>query len=147
MDGTTRRADKKALWIWEGYLILAALLPITGSIVLTYLPIPEWIGWLFTGVWVILWLFFALFFIPVMHKRFSYRLTGDRLEVHTGVIYTHDKAMPVSSIKYLSTFDGPLERLCGLTNLLVFAAGNVIVMAGITKIQEAELRCCLLGTG
>ncbi len=146
MDETRKRADKKALWIWEGYLVLSALLPAAGSIVLVYLPIPEWIGPVFTGVWLVLCLFFALFFIPVQYKRFSYRLTEDRLEVHTGVIYTHDKAMPVSSVKYLSTFDGPLERLCGLTNLVVFAAGNFIVVAGITKEQEAELRCRLLAT-
>lgn len=98
--------DKKALWIWEGYLLLAALLPAAGSVVLACLPIPAWISWAFTGLWGALWLFFAVFFLPVMHKRFSYRMTGDRLEVHTGVIYTHHKAMPVSSVKYLSTFDG-----------------------------------------
>ncbi len=94
-----------------------------------------------------LWLFFAVFFLPVMHKRFSYRMTGDRLEVHTGVIYTHHKAMPVSSVKYLSTFDGPFERLCGLTNLMVFAAGSFVVLAGLTKEQEAELRRRLLKNG
>lgn len=82
-----------------------------------------------------------------MHKRFSYRMTGDRLEVHTGVIYTHHKAMPVSSVKYLSTFDGPFERLCGLTNLMVFAAGSFVVLAGLTKEQEAELRRRLLKNG
>ncbi len=90
---------------------------------------------------------FAVFFLPVMHKRFSYRMTGDRLEVHTGVIYTHHKAMPVSSVKYLSTFDGPFERLCGLTNLMVFAAGSFVVLAGLTKEQEAELRRRLLKNG
>ena len=115
--------------------------------VLACLPIPVWISWAFTGLWGALWLFFAVFFLPVMHKRFSYRMTGDRLEVHTGVIYTHHKAMPVSSVKYLSTFDGPFERLCGLTNLMVFAAGSFVVLAGLTKEQEAELRRRLLKNG
>ena len=146
-NGKTGRLDKKALWIWEGYLLLAALLPAAGSVVLACLPIPVWISWAFTGLWWALWLFFAVFFLPVMHKRFSYRMTGDRLEVHTGVIYTHHKAMPVSSVKYLSTFDGPFERLCGLTNLMVFAAGSFVVLAGLTKEQEAELRRRLLKNG
>ena len=79
-NGKTGRLDKKALWIWEGYLLLAALLPAAGSVVLACLPIPVWISWAFTGLWGALWLFFAVFFLPVMHKRFSYRMTGDRLE-------------------------------------------------------------------
>ena len=143
-NGKNGRPAQKALWIWEGYLLLAALPLAAGSVVLACLPIPLWISWAFTIVWGGLWLFFAAFFLPVMHKRFSYRLTVDRLEVHSGVIFTHDKAMPISSVKYLSTFDGPFERLCGLTNLVVFAAGSFVVVAGLTKEQEAELHRLLL---
>ena len=137
---TAGRPAGKALWIWEGYLLLLAVLLAAGSVVLAKLPIPIWISWAFTGLWAALWLFFAVFFLPVMHRKLSYRLLRDRLEVHTGVIYTHQKAMPISSVKYLSTFDGPLERLGGLTNLIVFAAGSFVVVAGLTKEQEAELR-------
>ncbi len=50
-NGKTGRLDKKALWIWEGYLLLAALLPAAGSVVLACLPIPVWISWAFTGLW------------------------------------------------------------------------------------------------
>ena len=87
---TAGRPAGKALWIWEGYLLLLAVLPAAGSVVLAKLPIPIWISWAFTGLWAALWLFFAVFFLPVMHRKLSYRLLRDRLEVHTGAVsYTH----------------------------------------------------------
>lgn len=142
----TYKPQKKALWIWEGYLLLAALLPLTGTVVLFTAPFPEWMdwiaiaAWIFTGVWIALYLFFSFVYLPVYFHRMSYRLTDDRLEIHTGVIYTHHKVMPYASVKYLTSFQGPLERLWGLTSVTLFASGSFVVLHGLSVEDGEALR-------
>lgn len=143
---TVYRPRKKILWIWECYLLLVTLLPLAGTIVLFAAPFPDWMdwitlaAWIFTGIWVLLYLFFSCFYLPVYFKKMCYRLTDDRLEIRTGVIYTHYKVMPYASVKYLTSFQGPLERLCGLTSITLFAAGSFVVLHGLAAEDGEELR-------
>lgn len=140
---TDYRPQKSILWVWECYLLLAALLPLTGSIVLFVVPFPGWMdwitlaAWIFTAIWVSLYLFFSVFFLPVYFKRMRYRMTVDRLEVHTGVIHTHYKVMPFSSVRYLTSFQGPLERRLGLTSVTLFATGSFVVLHGLS-VRDCE---------
>ena len=52
--------------------------------------------------------------------------------------------MPLSSIKYVMTVRGPLEQLMGLTMLLVFSAGGLIIVNGLTTEEGRRLHDLLL---
>lgn len=138
------KPSKKIVWIWELYVLLAAALLTALSFLLFRFPIPSWIVWAFIGLWVLICAFFAAFYIPVAYHRMQYGIVDGKLVARSGVIYDSCKSMPLSSIKYVMTVRGPLEQLMGLTMLLVFSAGGLIIVNGLTTEEGRRLHDLLL---
>ena len=138
------KPSKKIVWIWELYVLLAAALLTALSFLLFRFPIPSWIGWAFIGLWVLICAFIAAFYIPVAYHRMQYGIVDGKLVARSGVIYDSCKSMPLSSIKYVMTVRGPLEQLMGLTMLLVFSAGGLIIVNGLTTEEGRRLHDLLL---
>lgn len=138
------KPGRKIVLIWEIYVLLVALLMAALSFLLFRFSIPPWIGWAFVGLWVFICLFFAAFYIPVAYRRMQYGIVDDKLVVRSGVIYDSCKSMPLSSIKYVMTVRGPLEQMTGLTMLLVFSAGGLIIVNGLTVEEGRRLHDRLL---
>ncbi len=138
------KPSKKIVWIWELYVLLAPALLTALSFLLFRFPIPSWIGWAFIGLWALICAFFAAFYIPVAYHRMQYGIVDGKLVARSGVIYDSCKSMPLSSIKYVMTVRGPLEQLMGLTMLLVFSAGGLIIVNGLTTEEGRRLHDRLL---
>ena len=131
------KPNKRLLWLWEAYMGLLLLVLIVITILLLWLPIPSWIGWIFGGVVLSVYLFCALLYLPMSFRRKSYGIVDGRLVVKGGIIYAYNKTMPLEGIKYVMTIRGPLEYAFKLTYVAVFAAGGFIFLSGLTT-EEGE---------
>ena len=134
----------RVLWTWEIYTLLLAVLLGGICAVLFVLPIPHWIGWTAAGVFAALILVLSLFYLPLSYRRRSYGIVDDRLVVKGGIIYIYCKTMPLESVKYVMSIRGPLEQLLHLTVLVVFSAGSLVIVSGLTEDEGEAMRQTLL---
>lgn len=134
------KPSKRLLWLWETYMAMLLLVLAVIAVLLFFLPIPNWIGWLFTGAVLAVYLFYAVFYLPMSYRRKSYGVVDGRLVVKGGIIYAYNKTMPLESIKYVMTIRGPLEYAFKLTYVAVFAAGSFIFLSGLTPEEGEAIR-------
>ena len=120
-----KNIEKKILTVWRIEVLLAFLLLIGPLMILPVFLIPGMrsYGWLITPVTFIL---FALSFLYVGKKysNWGYEMREDHLYLEHGVIKKVKSMAPYVRIQHVDTQRGPLERLVGLSRLVVYTAGS-----------------------
>lgn len=94
--------------------------------------------------------FLAVLWPPLQHQRFRYTLRAHDLLVEQGVLFRSWTSVPYNRIQHVDTRQGPLERLFGLSRLLVFTASGPLPDGSIPALAEAratELRDLLSRRG
>ena len=125
------------LFIWQGWTLLAALVP---SLTVSLLWTPGTLLWkLATVLWVILWGLRLAVWLPVRFFRLGYQLEADRLLVTDGV--------PLAALQTAAVSADPLQRLCGLRTLRLTAAGSQLTLPGLTASEAVRLAEVLLEGG
>lgn len=140
MDRVTPRTC--ILAVWRLRLLLGAALPAFISAILLRLSFE--VGCVFTAVWLLLFLYFYILYYPIKLRKLAYGANERTLLVHCGVIYTRVKAIPFTSILYLSVTSTPLERFFGVYTLRVYCAGSVTPLYGLAARQLLQIRRYLL---
>ncbi|WP_275560452.1 PH domain-containing protein [Streptomyces sp. 5-6(2022)] len=75
-----------------------------------------------------------------------YRLTEDRFELHTGLLFRSERSVPIGRIRGVDLTANPVHRIFGLTTLRIDsgdqsdAAARRLALDGITKAEALELR-------
>ena len=87
--------------------------------------LPGTVAALLAGVLVLSQGVLALLWPPLEYEAFRYRVRADDLLVQSGVIFKRWSSIPLSRIQHVDTRQGPLERLLGLSRLLVFTAAGM----------------------
>lgn len=86
---------------------------------------------------------FALFWPTLEYNAFRYTVREDDLLVQSGVVFRRWSSIPHNRIQHVDTRQGPMERLFGISRLLVFTAAGMSADGSIpglkTSIAE-ELR-------
>ena len=85
----------------------------------------------------------ALTWPALTYERFRYALREPDLLVTRGVLFRSWTSVPYDRIQFVDTRQGPLERLFGLSRLLVYTAsgaGADAVVPGLAEETAAELR-------
>ena len=92
----------------------------------------------------------AVIWPPLQYQRFRYTLRDQDLLVEQGVLFRSWTSVPYNRIQHADTRQGPLERLFGLSRLLVFTASGPLPDGSIPALAEAratELRDLLSRRG
>ena len=119
------------LFIWQGWTLLAALVP---SLTVSLLWTPGALLWkLATVLWVIF--------------RLGYQLEADRLLVTDGVLFPTVRIFPLAALQTAAVSADPLQRLCGLRTLRLTAAGSQLTLPGLTASEAVRLAEGLLEGG
>lgn len=134
---TAKKADPKALLLWRLRLFLGALPFFILTSLFCELRSPLWLA--LTGVWVLLFLGFYLAYYPIKYHRLSYRLTGERLLVTSGVVYWRTTAIELANIQFVSLVRTPLATALGLASVTVHAAGGRAHLSGLRYKEAARL--------
>jgi len=118
------RLPPRTLLLWRIRLTVCAV-PAPVIVALFFAGSPVWRRAL-SAVWIAVYLFFFLFFYPVMHRKLSFGSNGHSVVVHCGVFYNRIKAMEIRNIQQVRCTSSPLERAMGLCTLFIFGAGGLI---------------------
>lgn len=90
---------------------------------------------------VLLVLVFA--YLQALYRSWGYRLDDDALELQRGVITNVETAVPYVRIQHVDTQRGPLDRLLGLSRVVVYTAGSRgadVTIPGLKPDTARELR-------
>jgi membrane protein YdbS with pleckstrin-like domain len=85
----------------------------------------------------------ALLWPALTYERFRYALRDPDLLISRGVLFRGQTSVPYDRIQFVDTRQGPLERLFGLSRLLVYTAsgaGADAVIPGLAEETAAHLR-------
>ena len=141
-----QKRPSRRLWIvWMIYAVLAALLLSAASVAMTYIrPLPQIYVYLFSALWVAVWLFVVCVFLPLRFRHMEYALHEDRLEVTDGVLIRRRRIVPLSNVRYITLLYGPPERIAGIGSLILFVTGGMVLIEGVPLRQARELQAYLL---
>ena len=80
------------------------------------------------------------------YRAWQYRLGEDNLELRHGVVFRTLSVIPYGRVQHVDTTQGPVDRLVGLSRLVVHtaAASTDKVIPGVSDAAAAELRTTLL---
>lgn len=135
---TLKKPDLHVVTVWRIRLLVAAIIPAFVSA--CFWKQINWVWWLFTASWALAFLYFYIFYYAIKYRKLSYSLNERCLLIHCGVIYTRVKAIPFTSIQYVSVASTPLQRLFGITSLFVFSAGGSAYIPGLPPLEARALQ-------
>jgi membrane protein YdbS with pleckstrin-like domain len=129
MSITNRKLNPSAVTLWRiqrGLRLVIVGIPMStaaGIGLSTVLPTAAAV--LIAGVLVLSQAVLALLWPTLEYEAFSYTVRTDDLLVQSGVIFKRWSSIPLSRIQHVDTRQGPLERMLGLSRLLVFTAAGM----------------------
>ena len=83
-------------------------------------------------------LVFALFWPSLEYNAFRYIVRDHDLLVQHGVLFRRWSSVPHSRIQHVDTRQGPLERVFGLSRLIVFTAAGSLADAAIPGLRTED---------
>ncbi len=81
------------------------------------------------GVWTLAW--------PLLEwRRYHYGIREHDLLVQSGVLFRHTVSIPLDRIQHVDTRQGPLERLFGLSRVVVYTAAGMSADGSVPGLDE-----------
>jgi membrane protein YdbS with pleckstrin-like domain len=74
---------------------------------------------------------------PLSYERFRYTVRERDLWVSRGVLFRQQQVIPHARIQHVDTRQGPIERLFGISRLLVYTASGMAADGGIPGLDTA----------
>jgi putative membrane protein len=87
---------------------------------------------------VVAWFVVALGYQVVYYQRFEYELTGDSLDIASGVVSRRNREIPVGRIQNVDISRNVVQRLLGLSEINLETAGGSSTEASLKCVSEAE---------
>ena len=146
------KADTELQPLEQGYLrvlriewaiTMAVLLAIAAAVDLLVLrgnALP-W-GWL-SGAVLLLSLWAVLTLPARQFLTWGHSEEGDALRVVHGYMFHTDTVVPFVRVQHIDVGQGPIERLCGVSHLVVHTAGthnSIVTLRGLDPVRATEIR-------
>jgi membrane protein YdbS with pleckstrin-like domain len=78
-----------------------------------------------------------------IYRRLHYRLTERLLQVVRGWLFHVDTVVPLVRVQHIDVTRGPLEKMFGVSTLVVHTAGthnSIVTLPGLAPARAAEIR-------
>lgn len=134
-EAETERLDPKVETLWQAYAALEWVVLILGTCVLLLAldrP-PTWAALLapVASTWTMA--------VPARrYRHFTFRVGPVDVRVRHGWLWRTESVVLHSRIQHVDTRQGPLERMLGLSTVVVFTAGTVGAMVAIPGLATAR---------
>lgn len=118
------RLDPAAVALWRiGYALRGALIVALaiGADLLFDLPVP---GGLLAAALAVVSVLVVLAVPPAQHRAWGYRLRASDLYLRHGLLVRTTTIVPHARIQHVDTRHGPIDRLLGLAEVVVYTAGT-----------------------
>lgn len=140
--GPPSRLDRRVVQLWRMQRLLRLVLvvgPVATALGVGIATVaPAQVGMVVAALLVSVQLLLALAWPPLEYAAFSYALRQDDLLVQSGVLFKRWSAIPFHRIQHVDTRQGPMERLFGLSRLLVYTAAGVSADGSIPGLGAAQ---------
>lgn len=134
--------DPRVRLLW--WMVAAlTLVPVTATAVAVDLASPIGLpSGLVTGAALVSGVVLAVTLPILRYRRWQYALRPDDLWIRKGVVWVTTSVIPLSRLQFVDTTQGPLERLFGLSSLVVHTAaiGTSGRLPGLDAATAAGLR-------
>jgi len=142
-DGEFHHVDPNAIQAWRiglairllvlivvAFVAVAVLFVRPGIIALSPLTFGGWaVITLILGIYSWLW--------PVLsYRHLYYCLKEDSVIIRKGVLWKMETIVPKSRIQHTDISQGPLERACGISSLIIHTAGTQFALVPLSGIHE-----------
>jgi uncharacterized protein len=74
---------------------------------------------------------------PVFYSRYRYKITEDRVDVRSGILFLRHVMVPIERIHQVEVSRGPINNMLGLGHVNVTTAGGTATISYLV-IEEAE---------
>lgn len=130
----------RIVWWLEG--AIAGLPPVVAALILDFavgVPLPRG---LLTALTVLIVGALVVTVPLVRYRRYGYRLRDDDLLIRSGLVFRRTSVIPYIRLQFVDTKQGPVERLLGLSQLVVHTAavGTSGTLPGLRVEVADELR-------
>ncbi len=136
------RSYVHVLRIGWAILLLPLLIGAVALDMLVLMPKSGWGGWL-TGLLGTLVLLTLLQTPARQYARIGYAMGVDQLRVVQGFLFHTDTLVPFVRVQHIDVAQGPVERLFGLSRLVVHTAGthnSIITLPGLARADAEAIR-------
>ena len=140
-----QRLDPRVRWVWMlGWVIPVVVLTVaTVGMAVGGVPVGPWATGGLAAPMVVL----ALVVPFAAYRNWWYELRSDELVLRYGVITKVERWVPRLRIQHVDVIGGPVERLLGLRQLVIYTAGTReadVKVPGLTQSVAEALRGDLL---
>ncbi len=136
------RLNRKCIWsMYLGYAIAYAIL--LGAFVIIMSYSGEALGdargtvQLIGLACLVVVLAYVLMAPPVFYSRYRYKITEDRVDVRSGILFLRHVMVPIERIHQVEVSRGPINNMLGLGHVNITTAGGTATVSYL-EIEEAE---------
>ena len=123
----------RVIWSWLTVLLAAAVL-LSGCILWL---IPQAAVSVCALLWVLLSAIGSIL-LPLRWRRMRFSITQGYVCVYGGVWITGRRMMALDSIRQVTVWQGPVERLCRTAFLLIRSTGGYLLLEGVEQARVEE---------
>ena len=80
---------------------------------------------------------------PRRYRALGYRVDSDELRIASGLLVKTETVVPLKRVQHIDVSQGPIERLFGVTRLLLHTAGtmnSLVVLPGLARETAETIR-------
>ncbi len=75
----------------------------------------------------------------IRYERYRYRFTDEEIDVKEGVLFVTRNVVPIERLHKISMHSGPLDRMFGLSKVVVTTAGGDVLIRFLEQQKAEEL--------
>jgi len=129
MSGIDQQLHPSAVTLWRlqrGLRLIIVGIPMAVGIGIGLATVtPALVAFLIAGMFLLGQTVLAIFWPALEYDAFRYSVREDDLLVVSGVLFKRWSSIPMNRIQHVDTRQGPIERMLGLSRLLVFTAAGM----------------------
>jgi len=110
--------------------------------------LPGFVPWSLLGPVVMLALLFILIIPGRKYRRWGYDMGDEQLRILRGYLWRTDTIVPFNRIQHIDVAQGPLQRMFGLSTLIVHTAGthnSIVALPGLATADAEAMRETIKG--
>lgn len=139
-----RTLDPRVVGLWRLQALVSLLTVLLPVLLVGGLLLASWVGpaaLVLSGfALAVLGILQVAVWPPLAFRRFRFQVREDALWVGRGVLFRQQTIIPHARIQHVDTRQGPLERLFGLSRVMVYTASGPAPDTGIPGLDNQEAR-------
>lgn len=135
------RPSRKAIGCMYVASGILDIIVFAGTMALYQWEIPKDIIWAKIAAWMVMGIcVLDLVIVPyIRYCRYQYCITDECIDVKEGFLFIERNIVPIERIHKIRTLRGPIDRIFGLTKVIVTTAGGDVTIRFLEEVQADQI--------